>query len=78
MGGTQLSNAHKKMLTDLYDKAKRTRDDLPCTDEFDQMYAEFVAHSGLILTRHEFWKALAGAGKASQLARNARHAEGRS
>ncbi len=72
MARVTLSEDQKKVLTDLYNASSRTRDDLPYTDEFDRLYAEFLIQTQRRLTRHEFWKALASAGKASRLDRKER------
>jgi hypothetical protein len=72
MTQVRLSNAHKAIVGELYEKASRTVDDLPYTDEFDKLYAEFVARSGRQLTRHDFWRALSNARKASRLVRKKR------
>ena len=72
MAKISLSNAHKKMLAELYDQTLLTVDDLPYTDEFETLYTAFIARSGLTLPPHDVWKALAGCRKASRLSRKHR------
>ena len=72
MPKVRLSNAHKEVLAELYHAARRTRDDLPYTDDFEQLYAEFIARTGRVISRHDLWTALASAGKASRLERKSR------
>ena len=72
MAKESLSNAHKKILAELYDETPLTVDDLPYTDDFETLYAAFIARSGRAMTRHEVWKALAGCRKASRLSRKRR------
>ena len=67
-----LTESHKKLLAELYEQTRRNRDDLPYTKEFDQLYAEFTGRTGLPLTQHEVWKALANLGKARRLIRKER------
>jgi len=69
---SELSDAQKEILIQLYNSAKRTRDDLPYTEEFEQMYIQFVIQTGVALTRHQVWRALASAGKAKHLDRKKR------
>ena len=40
----RLSVVHKEVLMELYKRTARTVDDLPYTDEFETLYAGFVAH----------------------------------
>ncbi len=67
MTKVSLGSAHKKMLAELYDQTPLTVDDLPYTEDFETLYTAFVARSGLTMTRHDVWKALAGCRKASRL-----------
>ena len=39
----RLNTAVKTLLAELYGRSRRTVDDLPYTDEFEQMYADFTA-----------------------------------
>lgn len=72
MAKVRLSNAHKEVLAELYRSTSRTRDDLPYTDEFEALYAQFIARTGRVISRHDLWTALASAGKASRLERKSR------
>jgi len=68
----RLSVAHKEILMDLYARTTRTVDDLPYTDEFESLYTSFIARSGMTMTRHDVWKALASCRKQSRLVRKQR------
>ena len=72
MSTRELSNGHREIIVELYAAANRTVDDLPYTDEFEAMFMEFCERTGRDMTRHEFWKALANARKASRLIRQER------
>ncbi len=72
MSLSRLTESEKELLIQLYEQAKRTRDDLPYTKEFKRLHAEFVSRIGRPLTMHQVWKALASLGKASRLARKER------
>ena len=72
MARLRLSVAAKDLVAELYTASRRTVDDLPYTDEFERLYAAFMARSGLTLTRHDFWKAMAGCRKQSRLVRKER------
>ncbi|MCP4593471.1 MAG: hypothetical protein GY842_22265 [bacterium] len=72
MSTRKLSNAHREIIVELYGAANRTVDDLPYSDEFEGMFRVFCARTGRDVTRHEFWKALANARKASRLVRKER------
>ena len=61
MAKASLSNAHKKVLAELYQQAQRNRDDLPYTEEFERLYTDFVARTESALSRHEVWKARSNA-----------------
>lgn len=67
-----LSEANRKLLGDLYGRTSKTLDDLPYTEEFENLYTAFVARSGKIMTRHDVWRALTNLRKASKLGRKAR------
>jgi len=67
-----LSNAHREIVADLYARTSATVDDLPYTDEFDRLHAEFEARTGRILSKHDFWRALSNARKANRLIRKER------
>jgi len=72
MSASNLSDGHRQIIADLYAAAQRTVDDLPYTDEFEAMFQTFCSCSGRDITRHEFWKALSNARKASHLVRKKR------
>jgi hypothetical protein len=67
-----LSNASKEILVELYRRSNRTVDDLPYTDDFEAIYHSFLQRSGVSMTRHDVWKALAGCRKQSRLIRKRR------
>lgn len=72
MARLRLSNANKEILTELYNRTSRTVDDLPYTDDFEVLYEGFIVRSGITMTRHDVWKALAGCRKQSRLVRKSR------
>lgn len=67
-----LKPPEKSILCDLYRRTKRTVDDLPYTEEFESLYTQFVARTGLTMTRHDVWRCLSSLRKASQLVRKER------
>jgi hypothetical protein len=72
MSRLRICESHKEILTELYAGTKRTVDDLPYTEEFETLYKSFIARSGMSMTRHDVWKALAGRRKQSKLVRKQR------
>lgn len=72
MGRLNLTNAHKAMIAELYARTRSTVDDLPYTDEFDQLHAEFEARSSQQISKHDFWRVLSGCRKGSRLVRKER------
>ncbi|NLF30370.1 MAG: hypothetical protein GX591_05720 [Planctomycetes bacterium] len=72
MSSTHLSRAHEEMLIESYGRMARTLDDLPYTQEFEQLYAGFVESSRRDLSRHDLWRALTNLRKAGRLARKER------
>lgn len=68
----RLRAEHKQLLVDLYERTRKTVDDLPYTEEFERLYESFIQRSGLNLNRHDVWRALASRRKASQLTRKVR------
>jgi hypothetical protein len=68
----KLKNEHKQILVDLYKRTAKTVDDLPYTEEFEHLYESFVQRSGLTMSRHDVWRALASQRKASRLERKER------
>jgi hypothetical protein len=69
MCGPRLSKTHEDMLLDLYTRTSKTLDDLPYTDEFEELYTAFVARSGRTMTRHDLWRSLTNLRKARRLVR---------
>jgi hypothetical protein len=67
-----LSKANKELLGELYGRTAKTADDLPYTEEFESLYTAFIARSGLIMTRHDVWRALTNLRKARKLVRKER------
>ena len=39
---SNMSTGHETLVCELYGRSSRTVDDLPYTDDFEQLYAEFV------------------------------------
>lgn len=72
MARLKLRDADKQTLIELYRSTRRTVDDLPYTDEFESLYTSFIARSGLTMTRHDVWRALASQRKARRLVRKER------
>ncbi len=72
MARVRLKAEHRELLSQLYRSNRRTVDDLPYTEEFEQLYTQFIARSGLIMTRHDVWRALASLRKARRLVRKQR------
>ncbi|HEX9659470.1 MAG TPA: hypothetical protein VGA18_04180 [Rhodothermales bacterium] len=68
----RLSNAHRDLIAEIYAASGATVDDLPYTDEFENLFTAFVLRSGRSIGRHAFWKALTGLRKASRLVRKRR------
>lgn len=68
----RLTKEQRQTLADLYKRTKRTVDDLPYTDEFESFYTEFIARTGLTMTRHDVWRALASQRKGKRLQRKER------
>jgi hypothetical protein len=67
-----LSAGHAAIVGELYSDSLLTVDELPYTDEFEKLHAEFVARSGLQISRHDLRRAMANARKARRLVRKAR------
>lgn len=72
MARLTLKQPQKETLRELYRKTERTVDDLPYTDDFESLYTQFVARTGLTLTRHDVWRALSSQRKARALVRKER------
>jgi len=60
------------MLIELYGQTRKTLDDLPYTEDFEQLHARFIARSGTPVSRHDLWRALSNLRKARRLARKER------
>ena len=67
-----LSKAHEDVLLELYSRTSKTLDDLPYTEEFEDLYTAFVARSGRTMTRHDVWRVLTNLRKARRLVRKRR------
>ena len=67
-----LSDSQIGILVDIYAGYAATLDDLPYTEEFEQLYAEFQARTGLGIERRYVWRALSNCRKAGRLIRKER------
>src|SRR5438105_14607916 len=56
-----ISNADRQGLAELYESIQLTVDQLPYTDEFERLYADFVERTGRAFTRNQVWRAWHGA-----------------
>lgn len=72
MSQYRLTPAQNEMLIELYRQTQCTADELPYTDEFENLYTAFIARSGLTVTRHDVWLMLVGLRKARRLVRKRR------
>jgi hypothetical protein len=72
MARLRIRDEHKQMLVELYQRTRKTVDDLPYTEEFERLYESFTQRSGLNMNRHDVWRALASQRKASRLVRKER------
>lgn len=72
MAKLRISNEHKQLLVELYQRTRKTVDDLPYTEEFEKLYESFLQRTGLNLNRHDFWRILSSQRKASRLVRKER------
>jgi hypothetical protein len=68
----RIRDEHKQLLAELYERTRKTVDELPYTEEFERLYESFIQRSGLSLVRHDVWRALASQRKASRLVRKIR------
>jgi hypothetical protein len=64
---TELSDEQKHVLEDLYARVTVSVDDLPYTEEMEQLHVEFVARSGLSVTIRDVYKALKNLGRQGRL-----------
>jgi hypothetical protein len=62
-----LSDSQIDVLSELYAEADCTLDDPPYTEEFERLYAQFLARAGVSFNRRHVWKPLSNARKASKL-----------
>lgn len=72
MAKPRLREKDRETLIELYKASRRTVDDLPYTEEFEVLYTAFIARTGLTITRHDMWRALASQRKARKLVRKER------
>lgn len=72
MSRLHLRPEHKQLLVELYERTRKTVDDLPYTEEFERLYESFIQRSGVSLNRHDVWRALASRRKARRLIRKVR------
>lgn len=72
MARLRLRSEHKQLLVELYERTRKTVDDLPYSEEFERLYESFIQRSGLNMNRHDVWRALASQRKASRLSRKER------
>lgn len=72
MTRTRVTNADKRVLISLYERIQKTVDELRYTGDFDRLYDGFLAETQLSLSRHEVWRLLSNARKASRLVRKER------
>jgi len=72
MSRLHLRPEHKQLLVELYERTRKTVDDLPYTEEFERLYESFIQRSGVSLNRHDVWRALTSQRKASRLIRKVR------
>jgi hypothetical protein len=68
----RLREEHKQLLVELYERTRKTVDELPYTEEFERLYESFIHRSGMSLGRHDVWRAPASQRKASRLVRKVR------
>jgi aminoglycoside phosphotransferase (APT) family kinase protein len=68
----RISRAHKLMLVELYERTRKTVDELPYSEEFERLYESFIQRTGLALNRHQTWRALSSCRKASLLSRKSK------
>lgn len=68
----RLKDTQKQTLRELYRLSRRTVDDLPYTQEFESLHVQFIARTGLTMTRHDVWRVLSSQRKAKRLVRKER------
>jgi hypothetical protein len=67
-----LTETQIDILVQLYAEAECSLDDLPYSDAFERLYAQFLTRGGVSIDRHYVWKALCNARKAGKLIRKQR------
>ena len=72
MATKKLTDEQARVLAQLYKDSEKSRDKLPYSAEFEKLHAEFVATTGLAITRHELWRLLINEGKNRRLIRKER------
>lgn len=72
MKRTGLSDEQKDILVELYRRTRKTVDGLPYTEAFERLYESFLHRSGLSMSRHDVWRALASRRKSGRLGRKER------
>ena len=64
---TELSDEQKHLLEDLYARVSLSVDDLPYTDEMEQLHRGFVQQAGTSATIRDVYKALKNLGRQGRL-----------
>lgn len=64
---TELSDEQKHLLEDLYARVTLSVDDLPYTDEMQQLHQNFVQQTGLSVTIRDVYKAIKNLGRQGRL-----------
>jgi hypothetical protein len=64
---TDLTDAQKQLLEDLYANVSLSVDDLPYTDEMEHLYCAFVEQTGLTISIRDVYKALKNLGRQGRL-----------
>ncbi len=60
---TELSDEHKQLLENMYARVSLSVDDLPYTDEMEQLHREFVQQACATVTIRDVYKALKNLGR---------------
>jgi hypothetical protein len=64
---TELSDEQKHLLEDLYARVSLSVDDLPYTNEMEQLHRDFVQQAGASVTIRDVYKALKNLGRQGRL-----------
>jgi hypothetical protein len=64
---TELSSEHKHILEELYSRVSLSVDDLPYTEEMEQIHLDFVQQAGASVTIRDVYKALKNLGRQGRL-----------